>query len=99
MFNNIFAGSGDIDIGIDITGDMALDISENWREALENAYDMKAMANKFNDIRIAGETNVDQIGPNTDYGVNPAPMKQAMFTFTDRGTQLIQERSCLNTFY
>ena len=92
MFNDIFAGSGNIDIDIDISGDTALNVSENWREALENAYDMKAMANKFNDIRIAGETNVDHIGPNTDYGVNPAPMKQAMFTFTDRGTQLIQDR-------
>ena len=34
---------------------------------------------------------MDSIGPNTDYGVDPGPMKQAMFTFTDRGTQLVDE--------
>ena len=34
---------------------------------------------------------MDSIGPNTDYGVDPGPMKQAMFTFCDRGAQLVDE--------
>ena len=49
------------------------------------------MSNKFNDIKIAGETVIDQVGPSTDNGVDPSQMKKACFTFSDRGTQLIQE--------
>ena len=46
----------DIDDGIpDIGGDLALDISLNWRSALENAYALKSMSEKFSHIRIQGE--------------------------------------------
>ena len=31
------------------------------------------------------------MGPNFDYNVDPGPMKQAMFTFTDRATQMLEE--------
>ena len=86
------SGVGDIDANIpDINGDLALDMADGWRSALEHSYEMKNMANKFNDIRIQGETIVDSVGPATDYSVDPAPMKQAMFTFCDRGTQLVSE--------
>ena len=86
------SGVGDIDVNIpDIDGDLALDMADGWRSALEKSYEMKNMINKFNDIRIQGETIVDSVGPATDNGVDPAPMKQAMFTFCDRGTQLVSE--------
>ena len=39
----------------DIGADLALNISLNWRSALENAYAMKDMSEKFSDIRIQGE--------------------------------------------
>ena len=42
-------------------------------------------------FRILGETVISQIGPATENGVDSAPMQQALFTFTDRGTQLMQE--------
>ena len=87
-----FSGVGDIDVHIpDITGDLALSMADGWRSALEKSYEMKSMQNKFNDIRIQGETIVDSVGDATDHGVDPAPMKQAMFTFCDRGTQLVSE--------
>jgi len=82
----------DVDVDIDIGGDLALNMtSSGWRLALENAYNLKEMSDKFSDIRIQGETIVDAIGPATDNYVDPSKMKQAMFTFCDRGTQLLQE--------
>ena len=42
-------------------------------------------------FRIQGETILDEMGPNFDYNVDPGPMKQAMFTFTDRATQMLEE--------
>ena len=83
-------GDGSVDVP-DISGDMSVYIATSWRSALENSYTMKNMASTFNDIRIAGETEIDDIGIVTEYAVDPAPMKEAMFTYTDRGTQLIAE--------
>jgi len=75
----------------EIDGDMALNVSANWRSALENAYEMKNSTSKFNDVKINGETRLDAIWDLTEHEVDPADLKNAMFTYTDRGTQLIQE--------
>merc|ERR1719418_329140 len=75
-------GDGGVDVP-DISGDMSVYIATSWRSALENSYTMKNMASTFNDIRIAGETEIDDIGIVTEYAVDPAPMKEAMFTYTD----------------
>ena len=46
------SGVGDIDVNIpDINGDLALEMSDGWRAALEKAYEMKNMTSKFSDIR------------------------------------------------
>ena len=46
------SGVGDIDVDIpDINGDLALEMSDGWRAALEKAYEMKNMTSKFSDIR------------------------------------------------
>ena len=34
---------------------------------------------------------MDAIDPNTDGGIDPSPMKQAMYTFLDRATQMLTE--------
>ena len=49
------------------------------------------MTSKFSDIEILGQTKVASVGPATDYGVDPAGLQQAMSTYNDRGSQLIQE--------
>ena len=89
---NTISDIGDIDINMpDIDGDLGLYVATNWRGALENAYKMKNMTSKFNDIRISGETEIAHIGEVTGGEVDPTDMRQAMLTYTDRGTQLTQE--------
>jgi len=85
---------GDIDFHIpdfENNLDIVLGTAVNWRGALENAYNMKNMTNKFHDIEILGQTKVASVGPATDNGVDPAGLQQAMSTYNDRGEQLIQE--------
>jgi len=75
----------------DIDGDLALNVSANWRKALENAFEMKKSTSKFNDVRNNGETRLDPIWDLTEGDVDPGDLKFAMFTYADSGTSLIQE--------
>ena len=85
-------GMGDVNVDMpDINGNMSLYVANSWRGALDNAYAMKNMTSVFNDIKISGETEIANIGTVTENAVDPTPMIQAMATYTDRGTQLIEE--------
>jgi len=86
------SGVGDIDVSIpDLGSDLAMDTAINWRGALENAYSMKNMTSKFHDMEILGQTKIASVGPATENGVDPAGLQQAMSTYNDRGSQLVQE--------
>merc|ERR1719378_306538 len=85
-------GVDDIDAEIpEFNGDLALNISENWRNALENAYNLKSKTKMFTELMINAEPTLNDVGPATDGNVNPTPLKQALLTYSERGTQLIQE--------
>merc|ERR1719320_1944325 len=86
------SGVGDIDVNVpDLGADISLDAAFNWRGALENAYYLKDQTNKFHDMDILGRTKVESVGHATDYEVDPAGLQQALSTYNDRGSQLIQE--------
>ena len=74
-----------------IEGDLALNISMNWRQSLENAYKLKEYSSTFSDLRIEAETVVGYIFPETEGNVKPAALQEAMLKYADRGTQLVQE--------
>jgi len=62
-----------------------------WRGALENAYKMKELTIKFDDVKNLGITVIGSISDQTDGGVNPSKLQQAMFAFTDSGSELVKE--------
>ena len=83
----------DMDLSLPGGGDIAMEAATNWRGALENAYNMKNMTNAFSDVDILAKTAIEGVGTATNNEVDPSDLQAVMFTYNDRGTQLIQETS------
>ena len=72
------------DFDIDIPDpESAFGTAIQWHGALEKAYQMKDMITDFDAIQNLGITVVGSISDQTDGGVNPAKLQQAMFSFTE----------------
>lgn len=62
-----------------------------YRASLESAYSMKNYSSAFSDMNGFADNELKNIGPQTDYGVNPAGMQQAINMYASRGKELTAE--------